>query len=200
MTLRGPASCVLAVMAVVLLFPGEARADIGIPMIFLTLPGMVAALVPVVLLEMRVLGKRLDLPPKMAFKVSAWANIFTTFLGIPLTWILLTLFEMLTGGGQAYGLETPLTKLLAVTWQAPWLIPYEADKNLYWMVPSAVVWLLIPSFFMSWWLEYRVARRMLKDTKRELLKSAMLRANLLSYCLLEVVAVGWLIHEVVFEL
>ncbi|MBI4805438.1 MAG: hypothetical protein HY795_09400 [Desulfovibrio sp.] len=186
--------------AVALLTPGEARANSGVPMIFLTWPGMVLALIPVILLEMVVIRKRLDLPRETAFKVSAWANIATTFAGIPITWILLVALEMVTGGGQAYGIDTPFKKFLAVTWQGAWMIPYEANKNLYWMVPAATMWLLVPSFFVSWWLEYKVAAKLLPDAGRQQLKSTMFRANLLSYFYLEMIVLGWLVYEIVFEL
>jgi len=187
------------VFAVALLLPGAAQANIGVPMILLTLPGMVLTLVPVVLLEMAVLARRLELPAGKAFRVSAWANVATTFVGVPVTWILLYLLEMLTGGGHAYGIETPLQKFLAVTWQAPWLIPYEMEGNLKWMVPTAAMWLLVPSFFTSWWLEARVARRLLKDADRGRVRAAMLRANILSYSFLEILAVVWLVWSVFFD-
>ncbi|GFK94813.1 hypothetical protein NNJEOMEG_02661 [Fundidesulfovibrio magnetotacticus] len=189
-------SCVLAGA---LLWPGAALANIGVPMILLTLPGMVLTLIPVVLLEVWVLAGRLTLPARTAFRVSAWANAATTFVGVPVTWFLLYLLEMFTGGGQAYGIETPLQKFLAVTWQAPWLIPYEMDGNLRWMVPTAAMWLLVPSFFTSWWLETRVARRLLKDADPARLSAAMLRANLLSYVFLELLAVAWLVYSVHFD-
>ncbi len=188
----------LWVAAWALCFPGPAQANAGVPMIFLTLPGMALALLPVIFLEMRVLDKCLGLTPRLAFKVSAWANLLTTVVGVPLTWAILTVLEGVTGGGRAYGIDTPAKKLLAVTWQAPWLIPYEADHNLYWMVPAAMMWLLVPTFFMSWWLEYLTAARMLRDADRTRLKSAMFRANLLSYAFLELCALGWLLFEIVF--
>ena len=181
-----------------LCFPSPAQANAGVPMIFLTLPGMALALVPVIVLEMRVLAKGLGLTQRVAFKVSAWANLLTTFVGAPLTWVILTVLEGVTGGGRAYGIDTPAKKLLAVTWQAPWLIPYEADHNLYWMVPAAMMWLLVPTFFMSWWLEYLAAARMLRDADRTRLKSAVFKANLLSYAFLELCALGWLLFEIVF--
>ena len=188
----------LWVAAWALCFPGPAQANAGVPMIFLTLPGMALALVPVMFLEMRVLAKGLGLTLRVAFRVSAWANLLTTVVGVPLTWAILTVLEGVTGGGRAYGIDTPAKKLLAVTWQAPWLIPYEADHNLYWMVPAAMMWLLVPTFFMSWWLEYLTAARMLRDADRARLKATMFKANLLSYALLELCALGWLLFEIVF--
>lgn len=199
MKIRSPLSRLLLwSVAWGLFFPAQAQANAGVPMVFLTLPGMVLALVPVVLVEMRVIIKGLGLAPRVAFKVAAWSNVLTTFVGVPLTWAILLVLEGVTGGDRAYGINTPLKKLLAVTWQAPWLIPYEADHNLYWMVPAAMMWLLVPTFFMSWWLEYLAAARMLPGTDRPRLKSVMFRANLVSYALLELCALGWLLFEIIF--
>lgn len=183
-----------------LLFPDQAQANAGVPMIFLTFPGMVLALIPVILLEMKVIEKVLGLSTRVAFKVSAWSNTLTTFVGVPLTWVLLTILEWSTGGGRAYGIDSPLKKLLAVTWQAPWLIPYEENNNLYWMVPAALMWLLAPTFYMSWRLEHLAAARMLPNLDRTRIKSAMFKANLLSYALLECCALGWLLFEIFFKI
>jgi hypothetical protein len=71
---------------------------------------------------------------------------------------------MATGGGSAHGLRTLSAKLLAVTWQSPWLIPYEDD--LVWMVPAAALCLLVPFFFASVYIEYQVARRVLPTHAR----------------------------------
>jgi len=62
------------------------------------------------------------------------------------------------------------------------------------------MWMLVPSFFVSWWLEYKVASKLLPDVGRQQLKSAMFSANLLSYFFLEMIALGLLAYEIVFEL
>jgi hypothetical protein len=83
-----------------------------------------------------------------------------------------------------------LGKILAVTWQAPWLVPYESDLD--WMVPAASVVLLVPFFAASWLIELRVNRRMLPEVDEQTLREATRDANLLSYLLLAGVALGWL--------
>jgi len=80
------------------------------------------------------------------------------------------------------------------------MIPYEDNRNLEWMVPAAGMWLLIPSFFMSWWLELRVAARMLPDAPRAWVNSAVLRANLLTYVLLEALVLGYFLYVVFWVL
>ena len=82
-----------------LCFPGQANA--GVPRLFLSLPGMALALVPVMFLEMRSLAKGLGLTHRTAFKVSAWANLLTAFVGAPLTWAIVTVPEGVAGGGRA---------------------------------------------------------------------------------------------------
>ena len=101
---------------------------------------------------------------------------------------LLVILQMMTGGGGSHGLDTPLKKFLAVTWQSPWLIPYESE--LYWMVPTAALVLLIPFFFASWFIEYQVGKRILRDIESTKIKEAVLKANLLSYGLLGLYCVG----------
>src|SRR5437870_1038067 len=59
------------------------------------------------------------------------ANVCSTFLGVPVAWLALVVADLSVGGGGAWGLDTPLQRLAAVTVQAPWLIPYEGE--FYWM-------------------------------------------------------------------
>jgi hypothetical protein len=156
--------------------------DIGVPMIFLAIPLMVVALLPIICLEAIALRYSLNISYKQAAKASILINLTSTFLGIPVSWLLLVLLQMLSGGGAAYGLRTPLEKFLAITWQAPWLIPYESD--LYWMIPAAGLFLLIPFFFASWYVEYIVAKWIVKEVAVKDLRRGVRNANLVSYALL----------------
>ncbi|HLP48875.1 MAG TPA: hypothetical protein VK469_23240 [Candidatus Kapabacteria bacterium] len=162
-----------------------AYANAGVPMIFITLPDMVIGLIPIIFIESYVLFKNLKKTFKICFKTSAIANTVSTLLGIPVTWLLLVVLQQLTGGGRAYGMDTPSKKLLSVTWQAPWLIPYE--KELYWMIPSATLVLLIPFFFASWFIEYQLSKRKLPDVENAVIKKSFFLANLVSYILLALV-------------
>lgn len=107
------------------------------------------------------------------------ANLVSTLIGIPITWFLLAMIQMLTGGGGGYGLSTFTTRILAVTWQAPWLMPYRG--NIHWMAPIAALVLLIPYFFVSWWIEYLIAKRICKDIDKKILIRAIRNVNFLSY-------------------
>jgi hypothetical protein len=172
--------------------PTAARANIGLPMIAVTFPAMLVALVPVIWIEAHYGLRRLGLAYRQALGVSVAANAVSTLIGIPITWGVLAMLQMTTGGGTAYGLRTFSAKLLAVTWQAPWLIPYQDD--LLWMVPAAALCLLVPFFFASVAIEYPVARRMLSTTARDRVRAAVWRANLLSYGLLAALTIAWLVR------
>ena len=171
--------------------PGVAQANAGVPMIFLVMPAMVISLVPIVIVEALYLAHTMRLTGKAAGKASAIANLVSTLVGIPLTWLGLVAGQLITGGDTAHGLGTLPDKLLAVTWQAPWLIPYESELG--WMIPAAGLMLLGPFFLVSWWTEYLVARRMLVDIEARLLKKAVRNANLLTYGLLTLWPVGYFV-------
>ena len=149
------------------------------PMIFVTLPVMVLALLPIIIIEAALALPYLKLPFRRLLKGSAIANLVSTFIGIPAAWFVLVVIQMITGGGRAYGLLTPASKFLAVTWQAPWLIPYQQDLN--WMIPAATLVLLVPFFFASWWVEYLVMKRIFHDTDKKILRRAVRNINFLSY-------------------
>jgi hypothetical protein len=168
---------------VVLLFPEPACANIGVPMIAVTLPWMVLALVPVILIEGFILARRHTLPFSLAASVMSKANILSTFIGIPVTWLVLMLLQMLTGGGTSHGIKTVAERFLAVTWQAPWLIPYESE--LYWMIPAAFLVLSLPFFISSYYLESFIVGKKLNDLPLPSLKQSVLFANLASYALLD---------------
>lgn len=173
-----------------LLFAGTAHADAGVPMLFVTFPAMLVALVPVIALETWVLGRYLRARFVHMLKPVTVANLVSTIAGIPLTWFALVVVQVLSGGGSAHGLDTPMRKLLAVTWQAPWLIPYEG--NLDWMIPAASLTLLVPFFLISYGIEAWVIVRLLPDRPATPVRAGVFRANLASYACLAVLNVCWL--------
>lgn len=176
-----------------LLFPSVAFANAGIPMIFLAAPVFAISILPIILIESYYLSKSLALKLSEALKIASLSNLYSTIIGIPLTWIILVFVQMITGGGKAYGLDSVVGKIISVTWQAPWLIPYESDLN--WMIPIAGVVLLIPFFFVSWWAEYSVTKTFTKShpNKKVLLK--VRNANLITYGLLVLWPVGLFLVE-----
>lgn len=181
----------LALLVVAFLFPTSVHANTGVPMLFLTWPAMLVSLVPIIVIETYVLFMRLGLSLGTVAKVASVANAASTLIGIPVAWILLVLLQMFTGGGNRFGIETAWKKFLAVTWQAPWLVPYE-EEDLRWMVPSAGLALLVPFFFASWLIEYHVARLFFGGLGQQSVKDSLLLANLATYGILAVLGFGFL--------
>ena len=173
----------------VLLVPSIAYANAGVPMLFLAMPAFLISLVPIVAIETLYISKGLELPLAQSLKTVSISNLVSTVIGIPLTWFLLVLVQMITGGGGAYGIDSAMGKILAVTWQAPWLIPYEEDLN--WMIPVAGLILLIPFFFASWWSEYFVSKKFNKTLPSVSIKSKVRNANLITYSLLAAWPIGF---------
>lgn len=157
-------------------------ADAGLPMIFLTYPAMLVALIPIIAVETALFAKGLGLGWKPAVWRVAVANVVSTVFGFPLTWFLEVILQMITGGGSAYGIDHFLGKVIAVTWQSPWLIPYSGE-NLEWMVPVAAIVGMIPAFFMSVVVEGSILKR-LGISPAEKLRGLTWKANLASYGIL----------------
>jgi hypothetical protein len=162
-----------------------ARADIGVPMAALFLPPMWVAIVPVIVLESLVVYRLAGVPFGRALLALAVANLVSTVVGVPLAWFVLALGEMLCCAG-ALGLTTPLTRVYAVTLQAPWLIPYESDLG--WMIPFALVTLGVIFAALSVVIETPIASRILRVPVRPMWRR-MAWANVASYLLLAIF--GW---------
>jgi len=149
-------------------------------MLALIWPASWVLFIPIVLIEAWVARRIIaEIAWKSSLQRTAIANAATTLAGIPLTWGLLVVVEMLlTSGGRSYGIATMPEKLIAVIVQAPWLIPYESDLD--WMIPAAAIVLLIPFFFTSVFLERWIfgIKSPIDKTK---IKTWSWKANILTY-------------------
>jgi hypothetical protein len=161
-------------------------ADAGVPMLFLEFPAMLYALVPVIVVEILVARKIMKIEPRRSIKAIVTANLASTVLGFPLLWFLLVVIQMLTGGGSAHGLQSFWTRVYAVTVQAPWLIPYDAD--LKWMIPVAAAFLLIPAFFVSVYLERWICKMFWRDQEKGEIRRFSWIAHFASYAVLIAIA------------
>jgi hypothetical protein len=194
--------CTAFALALLFALVRPAEADVGIPMLTVTWPGMLLALAPVVLIEAWIVRSRLRLETRESLRVVFLANLASTIIGIPVAWLVLVFLEMVaTGGGTAMGLDTPWRRFLAVTIQAPWLIPYKSD--LYWMVPAATLALLPAYFLASWGIEYKAMQFLLRrrvvavfdeppQMPDKTVRRSAFYANAASYALLAAVTIAWL--------
>lgn len=169
---------------------GSASADAGVPMLFVTFPAMVLALIPIVLLESIVLSRVLQRKAVSLATSAATANVVSTIVGIPITLLALAFLQWATGGDTFHQFPKPLAMFLAVTWQAPWLLPY--GNQLSWMVPVASLVLLVPFFFASYFIEAPIVARFQRQLPKAQVRRAVFQANAASYAGLVVVNLAWL--------
>jgi hypothetical protein len=176
----------VALIVVAVTFAGaplSASADVGIPLIAVFLPPMWLALIPVVLVEAAVNSRLLAVSFWRTVAPALLGNVVSTLAGIPIMWLILATIEMVCCG-DAKGLSTPVTRIYAVTVQAPWLIPY--DRDLHWMIPTALLAFAIPCFALSVAIEAPVNAFAFKGTSRRNIWRVTAVSNLASYACLAV--------------
>jgi hypothetical protein len=182
-------------------------ADAGVPMIFITWPGMVLLLLPIIAAEWAFIIRRISLQKRKVLWATAAANAISTIVGIPLTWGVLFLCEMGLFATLAHvpklgnnSWNSPLEQILGTILSAPWIAPVESSGS--WAVPLATLVLLIPFYFVSVWVEQKVMEHILpvtasldaqpSEVSERVLQSAVRGANLLSYGFLFAFATAWL--------
>ncbi len=194
---------IVSIVSVVLCTPTPAFANMALPMVVVAFPGMVVALPLVLAIEAAVLGKVLGLRARRALGVAAVSNLVTTLLGVPVLGVLQATLSI--GVGAAMPLASGILErvvppdrlaslpgwVLSLAERIPWaLVPllggWFDDYTTRTQIAMTLVLTLIPFFFMSWWIEYLVSRRMLRDQERRRVSKAVLIGNAYSYVLLAV--------------
>ena len=130
-------------------------------MLFVQMPLLLVSLPIVILIEGALCRRWFSLEWGRALKVATRANLLSTLVGFPLMWISLVVLQMAFGGGGFPKLEEPWFSVYTVTAQAAWLLPVEGE--LYWMIPTACLVLLVPAFFVTIFIERRVYRKHFAD-------------------------------------
>jgi len=182
----------LLAVGILLLSPTAAHADAGIPMLPFAYPVIVVFLLPVIAIEAIYIRMRLRTDWKNTIGATAKANLITLLLGFPLAWLIFLIVEFafylaLTLSGIEnhihWTLSSRITDFLIVITSAAWMGPIE----LKWAIPVAYITLLIPSFFLSEYVESRLLdkRGWLKSESRS--AAVVWQANILSYIFLAVV-------------
>jgi len=80
-------------------------ADAGVPMIALHLPAMVVLLAPIIGIEYLVARCIIALPAPRLLRGVAVANVASALIGIPATWALMFVLNIVTTGTEAKGLD-----------------------------------------------------------------------------------------------
>lgn len=144
----GPTSVCLFTLMICLLLPSPVWAKAGVPMIFLSFPVMLVALLPIIFLEGCIYKRKLETAFKDSLSSSAAANALSTLGGFPLAWGLLLIVELITTGGRCGpGFDTlPKTIWTAIV-ESAWLCPWQ--DPLYRLIPVAFINSLVVAFFLS---------------------------------------------------
>ncbi len=180
----------------VLILPVAAHANAGVPMIFLSFPIMLIALIPVIFIETSVFKRIMLVRYKQSFVSNSTANAISTIMGFPLAWGLLFGLELLTTGGSCGpGFDSIPNSIITVIVEAAWLCPHE--DHLYWLIPTAFIISLFVAFFISITIEYFVNKKFHKETDKTLIRKAVFVANLSSYCLLVLIGLGFLVYSII---
>ena len=182
------------IFLVIIFSPCLAQANAGVPMGIISLGYFIFALIPIIGIEAYYLSKTLNLKFSKACDTATQANLFSTFLGIPLTWGFLVFAQISTGGSAYINIKNTQNEYFAFLWQVPWLFPNE--EKLGWMIPAAFLILLIPFYFVTWWSEYWFAKKIHKEISKTLLLKKVRNANLITYFFMAI----WQISELASEL
>ena len=168
-------------------FSFDANADAGLPMLFLVTPIYWFALFPIIGIEWWILRKKLPEISDTRLMISASvSNIMSTIIGIPIAWVCMLIIQRLVPGADGVFPDFhPFWQyFFGVTVQAPWLLPHESDLG--WMVPTAFIFLLIPFYLMSCFIEVLFSVPILKTKSydiRTIVRSVCV-ANIWSYMFL----------------
>lgn len=190
-----------ALLLATLLFLGvssQAFANAGLPMIMLTFPAMLIGLLPVIFVESLIFKRSLKIPLKMVLVPNSVANATSTLVGLPLSWGVLFVLELLTTGGSCGpGFETVSSSIITAILESAWLCPWE--DQMFWLIPVAFVNGLLAAFLISLFIEYLIMRKMLTGYDNHLVKKLTYKSNIISYSLLVVLSTSYLVYNMVYK-
>ena len=140
-------------------------ANVGLPMLMLGLPLLALALIPVAGLEAAWYRYALRLTWQQAGRGSWRANLWSTFIGLPLAWaclagveIVIMVILQVAGEPSPISLsDSLLASYLYLVLSSPWLVPLPGDMGV--IMAGAGLVLLVPAYVVSYIGEARVLRR-----------------------------------------
>ncbi len=180
-----------AVLVALLFVPLDAGADAGIPMLPLGYPIVWLMLIPVVIVEALYVVFKLRMPANKILGRVTLANLVTTLIGFPIAWIAALLWEFAVMIPLSHTNLTLLDRhpkissALSIFLFPAWLGSFDQR----WPLAIAFVVLLIPTYFLSYVVEWRILRRFAWEETDANVRLAVRNANLCSYVLLALVGV-----------
>ncbi len=167
-----------------------AHANAGVPMLALAWPAEWLALLPIILLEAKLIQSSIHVPFKQMIWPMTKANFISTLVGVPVAWLVMLAPLMLVSYGYYLvptGVEMPSTaQYLLFPLTAAWVSGSSA-----WQIYFAFVVLAIPFCLISIFLERGVLIRAFPEIEKKLIHSSVIRANIWSYMLLSLLAIAF---------
>ena len=160
-------------------------------MVAVYLPPAWLALVPIIFIESAYGTWQYKFPFGRSFAAQSIANCFSTLIGIPITWLVLVLVEIVTVEWGGRVIPKSLLSILSPVLGAAWLSPLPDEE--WWPVALAVVILTIVFYLMFVATEGFVVVRFFPDVPRKTIRSWVVRANAMSYALLLMLISGALL-------
>ncbi|PWU04462.1 MAG: hypothetical protein C5B43_04540 [Verrucomicrobia bacterium] len=162
--------------------------NVGWPLILRILPGFLLLLFPISFIKSLVFK---HYEPKTTFKKIFWPIIFTsllsTIIGIALVWALFWVVELISQVLLIHQKKTdlPTELLLGITVESPWMVSLKTYiPYIKWMISISLVFLLLPFYCISSWLEGTILIKFKAFSKEKFTKKISWRANLASYIFL----------------
>ena len=180
-------------------------ADAAVPMLFLTLPAMLGLLIPIIVLEGFLCKKWLGITTWEAMKSNTLSNLASTVIGIPMAWAFMLAVEFATIGIVQWKFpnqnwNSPIANIVLFLLSSAWIGP--PAKNQLWLIPAAVLVLLVPFFLASYGIEYLVVRHVVglpdggpANPAYPRVRIAVRNANLITYGLMFVGTAVWLLTQ-----
>jgi len=181
-----------------MLMPPQILANIAIPSFFPYSVGSLVGLFAIAALEAIVLSRVIGLGYRKSYETALYANLLTTFVGIPLAWILWLLGLLPTAWGLSllgFDLHPMVGAVAAKTVFVAGTVPVSEWDEV--AGALALILLLIPFFIGSVWVELRVISKRWPDQNRQKLRRAVLGANACSYAILLILGAYVLLAAVV---
>jgi hypothetical protein len=176
-------------------------ADAGLPMIFVQMPVMIGALIPVIILEALLIRRWVSLPYGEAFRGIAKANVRSTLVGIPIAWVAMFMLELVIGLPIAIGanifdwkVDSPILEFVFFVISAAYVGPNPNESAVF-VIPAAAAVLLIPSFYVSVWIERQQCLRAWPTADASAVRRGVYSVNVVSYGMLFLLACGWMLYE-----
>jgi hypothetical protein len=185
-------------------------ADAALPLMWFTFPAVVLMLIPTVLIEGFLLKYWLRVRAGRALMGSLLANAASTLAGVPIATLLsylanLALSPLMRRMLQQEHWQSPAGDVLMAIANSWYISAYVAEAR--WLLPVALLIILVPAFLISWGLEFWIVKLWFGRRAKDLtaasvdrippsdVSRAVRRANYVSYAFLFLIAATMLIRS-----